>query len=548
MAEPLSRREFLQRSTLAGGALAAAGGGTATAEQGGPAEKPAAQADGPATAGRPNILFIMTDQQRADCVGANGNRIIQTPNLDRLAAESANFTRAFVQSPVCTPSRACYFTGRYAHAHRNRVNYTPLDDDEILLPARLQSAGYRTALVGKLHLYYRYPPTREEAARMGFDEVELHDGVPFTDPWSDYARWRGRHDPLREIHYRRTAASVARLRTDLPADANPFRAAIEDQYTDTTWTGRRTRHWLRQLAGGEKPFFLFSSFFKPHSPFEVPRPLDAMYNDRDIPLPRPQTRESIERLPEPLVKLILRGKKPPFDMDRRRLEWAYRSYYASISQIDREVGLTLQTLEETGQAEQTIVVFCSDHGDQLLEHGLMGKNCFFEASVRVPLMIRLPGRVRRGQYDALVETVDVLPTLFDLAGLATPYNVEGRSLGPLVCQTGEAYRARDAVFSENVIPEVITSGSLDFSFEKGRGIKGILHPDAKMVRTDRWKYNHYPGYAGELYDLENDPHEEVNLVAQARCRSVLEEMKGRILEWLITAGEADQIARRWCIP
>src|SRR5580765_4294787 len=127
---------------------------------------------------KPNILFIMTDQQRWDCVGANGNKLIQTPNLDRLAARGANFTHAFVSSPVCVPSRISFFTGRYAHSHRNRVNYTPLDRSEVLMQARLKEAGYQTASIGKLHYT---PPTPDVARHSGWDHVELHDSHPFTD-------------------------------------------------------------------------------------------------------------------------------------------------------------------------------------------------------------------------------------------------------------------------------------------------------------------------------------------------------------------------------
>lgn len=555
MTEPLSRRQFLYRSGAGAGALAA--GYSSEAASTGRASRPSEAPSPPAGSGRrPNILFIMTDQQRHDCFGAGGNRIIRTPALDRLAADGANFFHAVVQSPVCVPSRACFFTGRYAHSHRNRVNYTELDTREVLLPARLQAAGYRTALIGKTHLYYRYPPTPEEAGRTGFDVVELHDGVPFTDQWSDYAKWRDEHDPMRDIHYRRLAESVPRLRKDLPAGANPYRAAVAGEFTDTTWTGLRTRHWLKQLAaerksdGGGKPFFLFSSFFKPHSPYEIAQPFDAMYNDIEIPLPRPYCLEEIRRLPAPLVSLILRGKKPPYDMDRDQLEWIYRSYYGAISHIDREVGLILDTLRETGQADNTIVVFTSDHGDQLLEHGLLGKNVFFEASIRVPLVIAWPGRIRPGRHDELVESVDVLPTLMELADLDEPYSCQGQSLAPLVADGFEKrpYEARDAVFCENVIPEVITHGSLDFHFEKEKGVKGIRHPDAKMVRTRKWKYNYYPEGFAELYDLENDPNEDHNLADDVRRKPAADELKDRILHWLVTADEADQIAPRWLIP
>ncbi|MCK4966332.1 sulfatase-like hydrolase/transferase, partial [bacterium] len=246
---------------------------------------------------RPNILFIMTDQQRYDCIGANGNNIIQTPNLDRLAAQSANFSHAFVQSPVCTPSRACYFTGRYAHSHRNRVNYTVLDKGEKLLPAYLQQAGYKTALVGKLHLDYEFPSTIAETKSLGFDIVERHDAVPFTDEWSAYVKWRNQRDPLKDIPYRSLAKRVPQLRKNLPSFINPNRAAIDEQYTDTTWAGVRTRYWLEKFSKESKPFFLFSSFWKPHSPFEVPVPFDGMYNDVQIPLPEKVTLEDIKRLP-----------------------------------------------------------------------------------------------------------------------------------------------------------------------------------------------------------------------------------------------------------
>jgi arylsulfatase A-like enzyme len=235
-------------------------------------------------------------------------------------------------------------------------------------------------------------------------------------------------------------------------------------------------------------------------------------------------------------------------MDRRQLQWVYRSYYGTVSHIDREVGLVLETLKECGALENTIVIFTSDHGDQLLEHGYFGKNLFFEASIHVPLLMRLPGRIRPGRCDALVESIDVLPTLFELAGLGEPRNCQGRSLAALCDGSGRPAATRDAVFSENIIPEVITSGDMDFRFEKGVGVKGTRHPDAKMVRTDRWKYNYYADGYAELYDVKNDPHEQRNLVAEAECKPIVDELKQKLLDWLITADETDQIAPRWLIP
>ena len=148
----------------------------------------------------------------------------------------------------------------------------------------------------------------------------------------------------------------------------------------------------------------------------------------------------------------------------------------------------------------------------------------------------------------MIESVDLLPALFDLIGLAEPDNCQGRSFTPLVADLGRRYEARDAVFSENVIPEVITGGQRDFEFQKGKGVKGIRHPDAKMVRTRRWKYVYYPDHRAELYDLESDPGETANLAADPRHADVVRQMKDRLLHWLVTADETDQIAPRWLRP
>ncbi|HEY6168070.1 MAG TPA: sulfatase-like hydrolase/transferase [Verrucomicrobiae bacterium] len=488
--------------------------------------------------GRPNILFIMTDQQRWDCVGANGNAIIKTPHMDRLAARGANFTHAFVASPVCVPSRISFFTGRYAHSHRNRVNYTPLDRSEVLLQARLKEAGYRTASVGKLHYT---PPTPEEARRTGFDIVELHDSAPFTDRWSDYVKWRQANDPKKALSYHATAKDIA-------PGKNPFRAALDADFTETGWAGLRARHWVKELAKGPQPFFLHVSFWKPHSPYEVAAPYDAMYDGVEIPIPDTVSAEAVQQLPLPLQKLATRNANGASRFDRERLQWAYRSYYGTITHVDHEIGLLLDALEGTGKAANTLIVFSSDHGDQLFEHGITDKNCFFEPSVRVPFMVSLPGRIKPARYDQLIETVDLLPTLFEFIGLPEPRELQGRSFAPLIADIGRTYEPHDAVFSENVIPEVITGGKLDMPFEKGKGVGGIRHPDAKTVRTGRWKYCYYPDGYAELYDVQADPHEHTNLAGRAEMRDAEFDLRTRLLNWMINSTETDQIQPRWLIP
>ncbi len=493
-------------------------------------------------ADRPNVLFIMADQHRHDCIGAAGNSIIRTPSLDKLAAGSAMFTHAFVQAPVCVPSRASFFTGRYPHSHKNRVNYTPIAQSERLMPAIFRSAGYATALVGKTHIFYEYPPTTDAARDTGFDIVELHDGVPDTDRYSAYAAWRNQNDPTAA-----TAKNYRMYAKNVEPGKNPFRAVIEDAYTDTTWVGETTRRHMQAMAADDRPFFIFCSFWKPHSPYEVPVPYDRMYDDVQIPLPERVTLDDIRKLPEPLQKLILRGK-PEYETSREELEWIYRSYYASVSHVDREIGRILDLLEKLGKADDTIIVYSSDHGDQLLEHGLQGKNTFFEASVRVPLMFRYKGKFKAAHHDDLVEAVDVLPTLLEACRIETPKGVQGQSLVPLIGTSDRKYEPREAVFSENVIPEVITAGRTDMPYVKGEGVAGIRHPDAKMVRTKRWKFNWYGNGQLELYDLRDDPGENTNLAYESAHAPVVAEMKDRLLRFLVVADEEDQIAPRWWRP
>jgi arylsulfatase len=487
------------------------------------------------TPSRPNILYIMTDQQRYDCVGANGNSFIQTPNIDALADESANFHSCFVQSPVCVPSRQTFFTGRYAHSHRNRVNYTPLDPSEVLMQQRLKDADYSTGFVGKLHYW---PPTREHALSTGFDMGLIHDAGP-TDEYSDYVSWISANSEFTSENYRDCI--------DNPDTRNPHTAKIPEEFHETTWCGVETRRMLREMASEDEPFFLFSSYWKPHSSFELPEPWASMYNDIDIPLPDTGDMEYIESLPFPLQRIILRAGNRDYDISREELMWEFRAYYGAVSQIDHEVGQTLELLRELDLEDNTIVVFCSDHGDLLREHSIGGKNVFFEGSIHVPMMIRQPGIVLPDDVDDLIESTDVMSTLFELSGVPVPVSNQGRSFAQRMTDgvVGSTYTEREYVYGENIIPEVITTGKFDFDYTPGVGIKDIRHPDAKMVRSKRWKYCYYVGNGEELYDLQTDPGELTNRADDPACADIVKEMKSAMLDWLITADETDQIAPHW---
>lgn len=497
---------------------------------------------GPASpeGGRPNILILLADQFRWDCLGANGNRYVKTPNLDRLAADGANLTNAYVQAAVCVPSRISLLTGRYPHSHKNRVNYTPCDPREVMMQRILSTHGYQTGSVGKLHFY---PPTAERARSTGFDEVFLDDGVASTDPYSDWVRWRKLHDPHPERNFEAPDKDVA-------AGKNPLRTSVLYEFTPTFWTGMQTVQLLRRFAASPKPFFLHSSFFKPHSPYVVPKPYDTMYDGVEIPLPPAVTLDDIRKLPLPVQKQIARS--PSYDLDRARLQWIYRNYYASVSMVDHEIGLILEELERLGKADNTIIVFATDHGDQMGEHGLLQKNVLFEGSVHIPLVLRFPRQIVAGRYNQLIAAVDVLPTLLELCGLSVPEDVQGQSFASLVTGQADRYTPRDAVFCENIIPEVMAPPAQKgtgkyWPFVPGQGVDGILHPDAKMVRTKRWKLHDYPTCDGELYDLENDPAESQNRWSDPSCAEVVHTLRNAILNWLITADQNDQIAPYWLV-
>ncbi len=485
---------------------------------------------------RPNILMIMADQLRFDCLSSNGNRIIKTPNLEKLAKESADMQNCYIQSPVCVPSRQTYFLGRYPHSHKNRVNYTPLNDNEILMQSKLSDAGYSTAFVGKLHYW---PPTREFAISTGFKSGLIHDAAD-TNKYSDYYCWLKEVAPEYTPDFRKYKPS---------SEGNPYSCILPEKYHETTWCGEQTRRELEILAEDGAPFFLFSSYWRPHAPFDIPSPWDNMYNDIEIPLPHEINDKIIDTFPLPVQKLIYREPVPAHKISKERLQWMYRSYYAAVSQIDYQVGLTLSTLESLGLQENTIVVFVSDHGDLLGEHAIIGKNAFYESAIHVPMLIKYPEKIEPGSYSDLIESTDFLSTLFELCSLEVPSNNEGKSFAQLITKNkiGSDYKPRDFVFAENIIPEVINDKTFDFPYIKGKGVGGIIHPDAKMVRDKHWKYVRYVDNGEELFNIVEDPMEMKNLATDSNYKEIKNTLKDALLDWLITSDESSQIAPRWCL-
>jgi arylsulfatase A-like enzyme len=457
---------------------------------------------------RPNILWYCTDQQRYDTLSAFGNPHIRTPVLDRLVASGTGFHRAFAQSPICTPSRASFLTGRYPAATRvYRNGGEKFPDHETLVTRHFANAGYDCGLIGKLHL----------AAAFGDTEPRTDDGYRFYE-WSHHPSKRGPRlnryvDWLRdEKHVDPDAVLESFLGfagPGVPADCH-----------QTTWATEMALRFINEKRG-DQPWLLSVNVFAPHPPFDPPPEFLDRIDPSKLPPPdfvpgdvarqRPfrgvpqQTREATDP----------NGVMPDFASmpdGRNRIRWATSpppvydgkaakaAYYALIEHIDFEFGRLLQGLEAAGQLDDTVILFHSDHGEMLGDHGLMFKGCrFFDALVRVPVIISWKDHLpAQGKSDAMIELVDLAPTLLEVAGLEIPPEMQGRSLLPLL--RGEA-------------PRDVFRASVTSEFNDSLGTVADANPvHATMYRDARYKHVLYHGLdLGELYDLETDPGEKHNL-------------------------------------
>ncbi|MDX2149937.1 MAG: sulfatase-like hydrolase/transferase [Bryobacteraceae bacterium] len=421
---------------------------------------------------RPNLLFFIADDHAGYALGADGNALARTPNLDRLASEGTRFAAHYCNSPVCTPSRQSLLTGQMPHMAGVTRLTTPLALDKPTLARQLQSAGYRTAVFGKMHL------NRPAAAGLfGFDTMVTEGEL--QKRWSARGAGRAVGGDVRVKPPWRPFKDRARVW--LNADALPF-ARYEADMKGT---------YLAQLAGEfleshrEEPFACWVSFQEPHSPFDFPVEDAGRRRGVEFGVPRvgPEDRGQIP--------LIFRELS---DDDKRGIRAAY---YTSVEFLDRNIGRVLGTLARLGLAENTLVVYLADHGYCLGEHGRFEKHCGYDEALRVPLLMRWPGRVRRGVVRDLTEHIDVPATLTDLLGVDPLPVQHGRSLRPYV--EGRRVRGRDHVFSEYLENEeaYLRTERYKYVFCTGRRERG----DGYV--TDRPT----PGRYERLYDLRADAGE-----------------------------------------
>jgi arylsulfatase A-like enzyme len=487
----------------------------------------------------PNILFIMADQLRWDYLGCAGHPYIKTPVIDSLARRGVSFTRAFVQAPVCGPSRMSFYTGRYNATHGARYNNFPLRVDEKTIGDYLRPLGYRVALVGKTHM----AADKEAMTRLGidpnstmgvltsqcgFEPYERDDGLhpdQSADPNLAYNNW------LRQLGYRSDnpwhdfANSVEGENGEVLSGwsmRNARRPArVKEAQSETAYMTDRALAFLDEA--GEGPWCLHLSYIKPHWPYIAPAPYHAMYGPQHV---IPANRSEAERTdPHPVMAAFMAHEESAnFSRDEVR-ETVIPTYMGLISQCDHHIGRVLAHLDKRGMHDNTIVVVTSDHGDYLGDHWLGEKDLFHEEVVRIPLIIVDPranaDATRAAHIGALTEAIDLAPTFLDWAGgEAEPHRLEGRSLAPLL--QGSKLAWRDAVFCDSDFALRHARRRLDLGPDRARGY---------MVRTARWKFVFFEDFPPQLFDLDADPNELNDLGRTGGHAEVRAEMEARLFAW-----------------
>ena len=435
----------------------------------------------------PNILWYCTDQQRFDTVHALGNPHVHTPNLDRFVSEGVAFTHAYCQSPICTPSRASFLTGMYpsrVHALRNGNAYVPAETAKRLVTRTLAQAGYDGGLVGKLHLAgaaTQQEPRADDGYRYFQYSHAPRNDWPLGD--HDYAGWlraKG-HDPATVLTARSGFGGLM-----VPTAENDN---VPPELHQTTWCTEQAIEFVTEARLPDRPWFLSVNPYDPHPPYNPPWEYYRRYDPDELPGPHFRESDLAHQTRLGAIDFQTRPQRP----EAFRGKQVQAAYYAMVELIDEQFGRLLAGLEASGQAENTVVIVTSDHGESAGDHGLTQKGCrFFDGLSRVPLIWRLPGRFRAGlRSDALVELTDITPTLLELAGLPVPEDLQGRSLLPIL--TGQAPPGEHREFVRCEYMDCVDLPD---------------HSYATMYRDRRWKLVVYHGHdLGELYDLEHDPYE-----------------------------------------
>jgi choline-sulfatase len=455
-----------------------------------------------------NVLFIMSDQHAPFALGVRGDSVAHTPNLDTLAHTALLFDNAYCATPVCLPSRATLFTGLYSHHTGAYNNNIPWPYHYKTVAHHFKDAGYITSAVGKMHM--------DSGLTHGFDyRLEFNDWYQAlgskTKIWADeLGHWNnGAGQPeIPELNYVRDPWAGARIddgREGHVAVGHVSQLAEEDHFE--SFVARESIRFLENY-GKKYPFFMVSSFLKPHDPFMPAARFAAMYDPARIKLPDTWGKVDLATVPRFIRRSIETSRTTPELLDPENAKIRIAMYYAQLAQTDDGVGKVLRALHDLGLEDDTIIFYTADHGEMLGHHGLWDKLVFYEPSVGVPLICRVPGMTpENARCKTLVSLSQVAATLTELCGLPVPSGLDGASFTASLRQPERTLET--TVFSEINLPR----------------------HDHLMVRRGDYKYCYYVGDMPELYDLRNDPQEMKNLAILPEYKSRVEEMRRRLFEW-----------------
>ena len=492
-----------------------------------------------------NVLFIMTDQLRWDYLSCAAPTRVSTPNIDALAKRGVRFNRAYVQSPICGPSRMSSYTGTYMRTHGATWNEVPLRIDEWTLGDYLRPLGLKTQLVGKTHMRADLEgiaragidPNSEAGRRIiqcGFDAFERDDGLYPESPnvpasrfqavrYNQYLNALG-YDGINPWHSWANSweDSAGNVRSGWFLDAGPHAARVAAEHSETPYMTRRAIECIEQ--SGDEPWCIHLSYIKPHWPYIAPAPYHALYGPGDIPKAARSAGERNSAHPVFQAFQQLRYSHAFSKEDVRRA--VIPAYMGLIKQIDDELGTLFDYLNARGLFANTMIVFTSDHGDYLGDHWLGEKEFFHEASVRVPLIVadpRAEANATRGTVsEALVEAIDLVPTFVEFAGGEPAYHrLQGTSLQPLLHGAAPA-NWRTAAFSEFDYATTNVRLILDAPIDRSK---------MQMAVTDRWKLMRFDAYVPMVFDLDADPLELVDLGADASSAGARAELGERLDDW-----------------
>lgn len=490
-----------------------------------------------------HILFIMTDQQRWDYLGATGHPTLKTPVLDQLAAEGVLFRHAYCNAPVCGSSRMCFYTGRTVASHGVGWNQVPLPIHEMTLGDHLRPLAVRTALVGKTHmaadegglarLGLQPDSTRTQAIReCGFEPFERDDGlwpdaiVPETLAYNRWLNSQGYPGP-NPWHEFANAADGAdgTLLSGWHLRNSRFPARVREEHSETAYMTDRAIDFIDQA--GDSRWCLHLSYIKPHWPYIAPAPYHALYGVDDI---LPANRATAERHdPHPVYAAYMDHEESKTFARPGVREAVIPAYMGLITQIDHHIGRVFDHLKAQGLWDHTLVVFTSDHGDYLGDHWLGEKELFHDASIRIPLIVRDPrpeaDDTRGSVSEAIVEAIDLVPTFVEAFGGRDPGQwLEGRSLLPHL-QGAPPSDWRTAAIVEMDYALRGARRSLAVSPHQARGV---------LVRTRDWKFVYWQGFRPQLFDLVNDPEEQVDLGASSEHEPVRQALKDQLFDYYMT--------------